>query len=46
MEALERVGIDSKAYGLHSLRSVGTKAAAGKNASECLIEIHERWNTA
>lgn len=46
METLERVGIDSKAYGLHSLRSVGATAAAGKNASECLIEIHERWNTA
>lgn len=31
---------------VRSLRSVGATAAAGKNASERLIEIHERWKTA
>lgn len=47
METLEKVGIDSKAFGLHSLRSGGATctAAAEKNVSGCLIKIHGRWKT-
>lgn len=45
METLEKVGIDSKAFGLHSLRSGGATAAAEKNVSGRLIKIHGRWKT-
>lgn len=45
METLEKVGIDSKAFGLHSLRSGGATAAAEKNVSDRLIKIHGRWKT-
>lgn len=45
LEALEKVGIDSKGFGLHSLRSGGATTAAEKNVSERLIKIHGRWKS-
>lgn len=40
METLEKVGIELKAFGIHSLKSGGATAAAEKNVSGRLIKIH------
>ena len=45
LEVLEKVGLNSRDFGLHSLRSGGATAAAEKNVSERLIKIHGRWKS-
>lgn len=45
MGALKNAGLDSKLFGLHSLRSGGATAAAKNNVSDRLIKVHGRWKS-
>ena len=42
---LQSIGLDSKLYGLHSLRSGGASAAANMGVEDRLIQKHGRWKT-
>ena len=45
LNTLNAIGLDSKHFCLHSLRSGGATAAAGNNVSDRLIKEHGRWRT-
>ena len=42
---LTDIGLNSKLFGLHSLRSGGATAAAAGNVSDRLIKAHGRWRS-
>ncbi|XP_072035512.1 integrase/recombinase xerD homolog [Amphiura filiformis] len=44
-EALDEVGVDSKKFGLHSLRSGGASAAANFGVPDRLFKKHGRWKS-
>ena len=39
------LGLDSKKFGLHSLRSGGATAAANSNVKERMFKRHGRWRS-
>ena len=43
--ALNEIGLDSKKYSLHSLRSGGASAASNNNVPDRLLKVHGRWVT-
>ena len=45
LEALSKIGIDTKKFGLHSLRSGGVTQAAQNRISERLLKTHGRWKS-
>ena len=44
-DALASVGLDTKCFGLHSLRSGGATSAAENNVSDRLLKLHGRWKS-
>ena len=46
-ECLEKIGVDHKLYGRHSLRSRGATSAVSynPNLSERVLELHGRWRS-
>jgi len=44
-KTLERCGVDSKKYGLHSYRSGGATVAANKGVKDRLFKRHGRWKS-
>ena len=45
LNSLTAIGLDSKHFFLHSLRSGGASAATSINISDRLIKSHGRWRT-
>ena len=45
LNSLTAIGLDSKHFCLHSLRSGGASAATSINISDRLIKAHGRWRT-
>ena len=45
LEAVGAIGLEAKRYGLHSLRSGGTTAAAAKKVPERLLRRHGGWRS-
>jgi integrase len=43
--ALEKIGLDSKKYGTHSLRAGGSTSAANSGLEDRLFQRHGRWKT-
>ena len=43
LEKLEKIGLNPKQYGLHSLRSGGATAAANAGVPDRLFKRHRRW---
>ncbi|XP_062612565.1 integrase/recombinase xerD homolog [Saccostrea cucullata] len=45
LDSLSTIGVDSKLFGLHSLRSGGATSAASCGVNDRLLKIHGRWKT-
>ena len=45
LSALEKLGLNKKLFGLHSLRSGGATAAATAHVEDRLFKKHGRWKT-
>ena len=45
LQAFESLGYSKRKFGLHSLRSGGTTAAANAGLNERLLKRHGRWKT-
>ena len=45
LKLLERIGLNRKEFGLHSLRSGGASAAANNGVQDRLFKRHGRWKT-
>ena len=45
LKAVKDLGYDAKLYGLHSLRSGGTTAAAASGVDHALLKKHGRWKS-
>ena len=45
LKFIEKIGLDKKKYGLHSLRSGGTSLAASNGVPDRLIKRQGRWKT-
>ena len=45
LSALEKLGLNKKLFGLHSLRSGGATAAATAHVEDRLLKKHGRWKT-
>ncbi|XP_056016259.1 uncharacterized protein LOC125658242 [Ostrea edulis] len=45
LSALSSIGLNSKLFGLHSLRSGGATSAASSGVSDRLLKIHGRWKS-
>ena len=45
LNALSSIGLNSKLFGLHSLRSGGATSAASRGVSDRLLKIHGRWKS-
>ena len=45
LEALSKIGLNSKKFGLHSLRAGGATAAANLGVSDRLFQKHGRWKS-
>lgn len=45
LEGLNVIGLDSKLFGLHSLRSGGATVAASRDVKDRLFKRHGRWVT-
>ena len=45
LEKLEKIGLDPKQYGLHSLRAGGATAAANAGVPDRLFKRHGRWRS-
>ena len=43
LEKLKAIGLDAKQFGMHSLRSGGTSAAANAGVPDRLLKRHGRW---
>ena len=43
LEKLEKIGLNPKQYGLHSLRAGGATAAANAGVPDRLFKRHGRW---
>ena len=44
-DALNKIGLNSKTFGLHSLRAEGATAAANLGVSGRLFQKHGRWKS-
>ena len=44
-EKFKAIGLDSKLYGLHSLRTGGASAAANNDLPDRVIKKHGRWKS-
>lgn len=44
-KSLEKIGLDSKKYGMHSLRSGAASAAANSGINDRLFKRHGRWRS-
>ena len=45
IEKFKAIGLDTKLYGLHSLRTGGASAAANKDLADRVIKKHGRWKS-
>ena len=45
LEKLEKIGLNPKQYGLHSLRAGGATAAANARVPDRLFKRHGRWRS-
>ena len=45
LEAVSAIGLDSKQFGLHSLRSGGATQAANNHVTDRLFKLHGRWRS-
>jgi hypothetical protein len=45
LSALEKIGLNKKLFGLHSLRSGGVTATATAHVEDRLLKKHGRWKT-
>ena len=45
LDALYKIGLNSKKFGLHSLRAGGATAAANLGVSDGLFQKHGRWKS-
>ena len=45
LDALNKIGLSSKKFGLHSLRAGGATAAANLGVSDRLFQKHGRWKS-
>ena len=45
LDALNKIGLNSKKFGLHSLRAGGAAAAASLGVSDRLFQKHGRWKS-
>ena len=45
LDALNKIDLNSKKFGLHSLRAGGATAAANLRVSDRLFQKHRRWNS-
>ena len=43
LQAIDRIGVSSKSFSLHSLRSGGATTAANAGISDRLFKTHGRW---
>ena len=45
LKLIEKIGLNAKDFGLHSLRSGGATAAANMGVKDCLFKRHGRWKS-
>ena len=45
LEALSKIGLNSKLFGLHSLRSGGATSAANAGVPDRVFKRHKRWRS-
>lgn len=45
LQTLSKLGLDTKCFGLHSLRSGGVSVAAHNRIPERLLKVHGRWKS-